>query len=125
MLIFRWSILSPSWASRADSIFRTSCLGASPAWASTWTSLTSPSGVVTTRADRIPSRLVSRFSARRTPHGSGIASGDALFPGGGGPCGLLLHGPVTLDVLMYSIDVRDPSSLDAYATAFLPAAFAR
>ena len=38
-----------------------------------WTSLTSPSGVVTTRAERIPSRVVSRFSARRTPQGSGAS----------------------------------------------------
>jgi hypothetical protein len=55
-------------------MFRTSCFGASPAWARIWTSLTSPSGVVTTRAERIPSRLVSRFSALRTPQGSGIWS---------------------------------------------------
>jgi hypothetical protein len=84
MLIFRWSILRPSWASRADSMFRTSCFGARPDCASTWTSLTSPSGVVTTRAERIPSRLVSRFSARRTPQGSGIAS---AAPGRAGCCG--------------------------------------
>ena len=55
-------------------MFRTSCLAANPAWARMWTSLTSPRGVVTTRAERIPSRLVSRFSARRTPQGSGIDS---------------------------------------------------
>ena len=60
-------------------MFRTSCLGCSPAWARTWTSLTSPSGVVTTRAERIPSRLVSRFSARRTPQGSGIWSSAPEF----------------------------------------------
>src|SRR5215213_8660026 len=83
-------------------MLRTSCLGAKPAWASTWTSLTSPSGVVTTRAERMPSRLVSRFSARRTPHGSGMASGDGPLPGGGGPCGLLVQGPVTRDALEYS-----------------------
>ena len=76
-------------------MLRTSCLGASPAWASTWTSLTSPSGVVTTRAERIPSRLVSRFSARLTPQGSGMASAAGLRPGWGGPgCLALQVGPV-------------------------------
>ena len=74
-------------------MFRTSCLGASPAWARTWTSLTSPSGVVTTRAESIPSRLVSRFSARRTPQGSGIdVWARRCVPGRGGPCGLALQG---------------------------------
>ena len=71
-------------------MFRTSCLGCSPACASTWTSLTSPSGVVTTRAESIPSRLVSRFSARRTPHGSctsgdGDGRGPGLDPAPGAP----------------------------------------
>src|SRR3954471_16698023 len=94
-------------------MFRTSCLGASPAWASTCTSLTSPSGVVTTRAERIPSRLVSRFSARRTPQGSGMASGDGLLPGGGGPCGLLVQGPVTRDDLEYSNDMSTTRSFAA------------
>ena len=79
MLIRRWSTLNPSCARSALSMFRTSCLGANPAWARMWTSLTSPSGVVTTRAERIPSRLVSRFSARRTPQGSGIDSWEPEF----------------------------------------------
>ncbi len=77
-------------------MFRTSCLGARPDWASTCTSLTSPSGVVTTRAERIPSRLVSRFSARRTPQGSGIDSALAGRPGCDAPVGLELNGPVTV-----------------------------
>ena len=62
-------------------MFRTSCFGWSPACARMWTSLTSPSGVVTTRAERMPSRLVSRFSARRTPQGSGMASTAPLARG--------------------------------------------
>src|SRR5713101_5897052 len=78
-------------------MFRTICLGASPDWASTWISLTSPSGVVTTRADKTPSRLVSRFSARRTPQGSGRESGaDAPpRPGAPGSDGRALKEPVT------------------------------
>src|SRR3954464_4711831 len=44
----------------------------------------------------MPSRLVSRFSARRTPQGSGIDSDDPLRPGWGGPgCLALQDGPVT------------------------------
>ena len=58
-------------------MLRTSCLAWSPACARMWTSLTSPSGVVTTRALRMPSRLVSRFSALRTPQGSGAPSAEA------------------------------------------------
>ena len=58
-------------------MLRTSCLAWSPACARMWTSLTSPSGVVTTRALRMPSRLVSRFSAFRTPQGSGAPSDEA------------------------------------------------
>src|SRR3970282_781607 len=37
----------------------------------------SPSGVVTTRAERTPSRDVRRFSARRMPQGSGMPSCEA------------------------------------------------
>src|SRR5690349_5364933 len=51
-------------------MFRTTCLGCRPDWTRTWTSVTSPMGLTTTRADRIPDRLVRSFSARRTPHGS-------------------------------------------------------
>src|SRR2546422_2063866 len=48
---------------------------------STWISLTSPSGVTTTRADRTPVRLVIRFSARFTPQGSGAWGGGASGSG--------------------------------------------
>src|SRR6266540_1883827 len=70
-LILRWSIFIPSCAISADSMLRTTCLGCTSLMVRTWISLTSPSGVTTTRADRTPVRLVSRFSARLTPHGSG------------------------------------------------------
>src|SRR5216117_3781836 len=62
----------PSCAIRADSMLRTTCLAATSLRVSTWISLTSPCGVTTTLADNTPVRLVSRFSARFTPHGSGI-----------------------------------------------------
>src|SRR6059058_5458135 len=75
-LILRWSILTPSCAISADSMFRTTCFGCVSLEVSTWISLTSPSGVTTTRADRIPVRPAIRFSARFTPHGSGV------WPGG-------------------------------------------
>src|SRR2546427_12403502 len=61
----------PSCAIRADSMLRTTCLAATSLRVSTWISLTSPCGVTTTLADKTPVRLVSRFSARFTPHGSG------------------------------------------------------
>ena len=99
MLILRWSTLRPSWASSALSMLRTSCFGCRPACARMWISLTSPSGVVTTRAERIPSRLVSRFSARRTPQGSGTAStGPEGRPGSGGMVDCRGMNPVTLRI---------------------------
>src|SRR6266576_1914289 len=52
-------------------MLRTTCLGAMSLRVSTWISLTSPCGVTTPLADSTPVRLVSRFSARFTPHGSG------------------------------------------------------
>src|SRR5690349_15176970 len=70
-LILRWSIFMPSWAISADSMFRTTCLACTSLVVSTWISLTSPSGVTTTRADRMPVSPVIRFSARFTPQGSG------------------------------------------------------
>src|SRR5512132_2403871 len=105
-------------------MFRTSCFGCRPDWASTWTSLTSPSGVVTTRADRIPSRLVSRFSARRTPHGSGTESGG----GAGRPTWLTgpdwrgEYDPLTICVLARTgLTCLGPGQ----ATRLRPDAFAR
>src|SRR5438552_6256040 len=74
-LILRWSILRPSWAISADSMLRTTCFACWSLVVSTWISLTSPSGVTTTRADRTPVRLVIRFSARFTPQGSGAWGG--------------------------------------------------
>src|SRR5437660_3136504 len=74
-LILRWSILTPSCAISADSMFRTTCFGCMSLEVSTWISLTSPSGVTTTRAERIPVRPAIRFSARFTPHGSGVWAG--------------------------------------------------
>src|SRR5207245_10784859 len=61
----------PSCAIRADSMLLTTCLAATSLRVSTWISLTSPCRVTTTLADKTPVRLVSRFSARFTPHGSG------------------------------------------------------
>ena len=52
-------------------MFRTTCFGCMSLVVSTWISLTSPSGVTTTRADNTPVRPAIRFSARFTPHGSG------------------------------------------------------
>src|SRR5207247_5094405 len=72
----------PSCAISADSMLRTTCLGATSLRVSTWISLTSPCGVTTTLADRTPVRLVSRFSARFTPHGSGIGG----WPGSPDSC---------------------------------------
>src|SRR6185503_19651433 len=57
------------------------------------------------RADRIPSRLVSRFSARRTPQGSGIDSAAAGRPTCGVPVGLGLNGPVTVSILSVCSEV--------------------
>src|SRR5437667_5537610 len=57
-------------------MLRTTCFGCMSLEVSTWISLTSPSGVTTTRAERIPVRPAIRFSARFTPHGSGV------WPGG-------------------------------------------
>src|SRR6267378_2785913 len=68
----------------ADSMLRTTCFAWRSLAVSTWISLISPSGVTMTRADNTPVRLVIRFSARFTPHGSG--------PGSPSP-----NGPVTLD----------------------------
>src|SRR5438876_8633264 len=57
-------------------MLRTTCFGCMSLEVSTWISLTSPSGVTTTRAERTPVRPAIRFSARLTPHGSGV------WPGG-------------------------------------------
>src|SRR2546421_1580283 len=70
-LILRWSILTPSCAISADSMLRTTCFGCMSLVVSTWISLTSPSGVTTTRAESTPVSPAIRFSARFTPHGSG------------------------------------------------------
>src|SRR5207245_2145953 len=59
----------------ADSMLRTTCFACWSLVVSTWISLTSPSGVTTTRAESTPVRLVIRFSARFTPHGSGAWGG--------------------------------------------------
>src|SRR2546422_1730349 len=59
----------------ADSMLRTTCLACWSLVVSTWISLTSPGGVTTTRADRMPVRLAIRISARFTPHGSGACGG--------------------------------------------------
>src|SRR5881296_3201119 len=80
-LILRWSIRIPSCAISADSMFRTTRFASRSLWVRTWISLTSPCGVTTTRADSTPVRLVSRFSTRFTPHGSGDLGGGG---GGGG-----------------------------------------
>src|ERR687892_488828 len=56
-------------------MFRTTCLGRMSFCVSTWISVTSPCGDTTTRAERIPVRLVIRFSARFTPQGSGACGG--------------------------------------------------
>src|SRR6266550_1858607 len=66
-LILRWSIFRPSCAISADSMLRTTCFACWSLVVSTWISLTSPSGVTTTRAESTPVRLVIRFSARFTP----------------------------------------------------------
>src|SRR5881392_3778126 len=71
-LILRWSIFRPSCAISADSMLRTTCFGCMSLVVSTWISLTSPSGVTTTRADSTPVSPAIRFSARFTPHGSGV-----------------------------------------------------
>src|SRR3989442_872670 len=73
-LILRWSIFMPSCAISADSTLRTTCLGCMSLSVSTWISLTSPSGVTTTRADSTPVSPAMRFSARFTPHGSGAST---------------------------------------------------
>src|SRR6266550_5371037 len=51
-------------------MLRTTCLGATSLLVRTCTSLTSPSGVATTRADNTPVSPVIRFSSRFIPHGS-------------------------------------------------------
>src|SRR5256885_11000590 len=53
-------------------MLRTTCLGWMSLRVRTLTSLTSPSGVVTTRADRMPVSVLIRFSTRFMPHGSGV-----------------------------------------------------
>src|SRR5690348_5091125 len=75
-------------------MFRTTCLGCMSFCVSTWISLTSPCGVTTTRADNTPVRLVMRFSARFTPHGSwaGVAETVELFCSGASPAPLARTG---------------------------------
>src|SRR6185503_9412797 len=68
-------------------MLRTICLGWVPLLVSTWTSLTSPSGVTTTRADSTPVNVVMRFSTRFIPQGSGCPGGPG-GPNGTGSCGL-------------------------------------
>src|SRR2546422_5959609 len=53
-------------------MLRTTCFGCMSLLVSTCTSLTSPSGVATTRADSTPVSPVIRFSRRFIPHGSGV-----------------------------------------------------
>src|SRR2546430_8688099 len=53
-------------------MLRTTCFGCMSLVVSTWISLTSPSGVTTTRADSTPVSPAIRLSARFTPHGSGV-----------------------------------------------------
>src|SRR6267378_4375829 len=48
-------------------MLRTTCFGCMSLRVRTWTSLTSPSGVVTTRADRMPVSVVIMFSTRFMP----------------------------------------------------------
>src|SRR5882672_900838 len=74
-LILRWSILNPSCAISADSMLRTTCFGWMSLRVSTCTSLTSPKGVTTTRADSTPVSAVIKFSTRLIPHGSGFCTG--------------------------------------------------
>src|SRR6266702_5632358 len=57
-------------------MLRTTCFGCISLEVSTWISLTSPSGVTTTRAERTPVRPAIRSSARLPTHGSGV------WPGG-------------------------------------------
>src|SRR5207245_9437314 len=66
-------------------------------WVRTWISLTSPCGVTTTRADSTPVRLVSRFSTRFTPHGSGdLGGGVSAIGSSGDPSGTSLEGVTSL-----------------------------
>src|SRR5256885_12150043 len=114
-LILRWSILRPSCAIRADSMFRTTCFACWSLLVSTWISLTSPSGVTTTRADSTPVRLVIRFSARFTPQGSGAW-------GGGGASGRASRFPVpsVLETVTLALSRRhlvSPRSLGAVQRA--------
>src|SRR3989442_11609099 len=53
-------------------MLRTPCFGCMSLRVRTWTSLTSPSGVVTTRAERMPVSVVIKFSIRFMPQGSGV-----------------------------------------------------
>ena len=53
-------------------MLRTTCFGAMLLVVRTCTSLTSPSGVTTTRADNTPVNPVIRFSTRFMPQGSGV-----------------------------------------------------
>src|SRR3954467_7042206 len=64
-------------------MLRATCLGWIPARVSTWTSLTSPNGVTTTRAERTPVSPAMRFSIRFIPHGSGV---PAAGVSGSGSC---------------------------------------
>src|SRR6266699_4649240 len=56
-------------------MLRTTCLAWMSLRVSTCTSLTSPKGVTTTRADSTPVSAVIKFSTRLIPHGSGFCTG--------------------------------------------------
>src|SRR6266851_7991680 len=82
-------------------MLRTTCFGCMSLLVSTCTSLTSPSGVATTRADSTPVSPVIRFSSRFIPHGSGVpvpsgksglsCAGEGLDVTWTAPPHLLLH----------------------------------
>ena len=88
MLIFRWSILRPSWASRADSMFRTSCLGASPDCGQhvDLAHLAQRRGDHPRRQDAL--QAGEQVLRPPTPQGSGIDSAPAGRPGCDAPAGL-------------------------------------
>src|SRR5207245_2106814 len=113
--ILRWSIFNPSCAISADSMLRTTCFGCTSLIVSTWISLTSPSGVTTTRADSTPVRLAIRFSARLIPHGSGMCP---LPPVRG-------SGSRSDDPFGVSAVLGSTRHLSPVATWFRPAALAR
>src|SRR6266511_406876 len=69
-------------------MLRTTCLGAMSLLVSTCTSLTSPNGVTTTRADSTPVRPVVRLSTRLMPHGS-----VCPVPSGQGSCAVTWFAP--------------------------------